>query len=240
MKTRPLWAAVCASGLISGTARADLDDAGFGTRLLAGLSPASPGRLLDAASDSLQYSDAYRESLNVGMEVNYRLGNGWVPFARLVYTNDRGRNVPVGLLTSGMAGTSTPVVASFSNVSGIALNLGARYVFRMSPVWQPFVSGYAGATLRSALQADFSAASLGGDTGAQQVLSGGTRADAGVEAGIDRLISTDLSLGVNVAANYLASQNTVTTTLTSVGIANLAAHGPNWTFPLQLSMSYRF
>jgi len=262
MHTRTLLAAMAAAACATGAARADTDDVGIGTRVYAGISPGARTRMLDMTSAALadlgainpslagiagststlnlRYSDAFRAGPIFGMELDYRIGNGFEPFARFVYDDAIGRSVPMGNISEGASSAQLPIVGAYSNLPSVTLDFGSRFVFRRQDHLQPFVSAYAGMTRVSALEADISSPQATTDLGIQRLLPSTTRADGGMEFGFDYVLPSGVRLGMTVGANYLAAETAATAALQSLGVPTTVAHGQGWTYPMQLGVSYHF
>jgi hypothetical protein len=230
---------VTVDGSIAGTST--LQEAGNATISdLGQINPSLAGMTGSISTNAMRYRDALRVGRAFGYELNYRNDSGLEPFVRVNYARQLGRTVSSGSISEDQVGTVSSITENFSDVTSGSLNIGSRYFFMQYSRLQPFVSGYIGATRTGSVRADVSAPDAQLDLGTVTLLPAATRADAGLETGIDVRVNDGLTVGLTVGAKYLAHQDANTAALNALGSQGTPVHGQNWSYPAELGLSYHF
>jgi hypothetical protein len=189
--------------------------------------------------DHLQFRDAFRPGPSFGIETGYMVQSNIEPFARLSYSQLRGRNQEIGFLTAPSFDTATPLRGNFDDMTSWALNLGTRYFLSDSGTMRTYVAGYMGADRTDALHARLGVAGLPA-LPSEDILPQKTRFDAGVEGGLAWQVSDNAGLSLSVGAQYLDARTENTDAFAPLGVSDVRFTDPRWSFPVNLGLDFHF
>ena len=132
---------------------------------LGSIDPALSGIAGVSAIDHLQFKDAFRPGPSFGIETGYMVQSNIEPFARLSYSQMRGRDQEIGFLSAPTLDTATPIRGNFDDMTSWALDFGTRYFLSDTGTMRTYVAGYLGATRTDALDAHFHVVGLTAERG---------------------------------------------------------------------------
>lgn len=205
--------------------------------------PEVTGNIADvgtATIDHLQFRDAFRAGPSFSIETGYMMDSNVEPFARLSYSQMRGRTTDVGTVRSDALDTTAPVSANFGDMDSWALNVGTRYFFNDSGPLRTYIAGYLGADRTDALHAHFQVAGLDAMSPREELLPQETRFDAGVEGGVAWQVSNNADLSLSVGAQYMNPRRDHTDAFAPLGIDEVQFTDPRWSIPVNLGVNFKF
>ncbi|HEY7640568.1 MAG TPA: hypothetical protein VH814_12665 [Steroidobacteraceae bacterium] len=192
-----------------------------------------------AQIDHLQFRDAFRAGPSFSIETGYLTESNVEPFARLSYSQMRGRTVDVGTVAAGLASPS-PIDASFGDMDSWALNIGTRYFLTDNGPLRTYVAGYLGADRTDALHAHWQIPGLTPMSPREEFLPQETRFDAGVEGGVAWQVSDNADLSLSLGAQYMNPRRDHTDAFTPLGIDEVQFTDPRWSIPVNFGVNFRF
>jgi len=205
--------------------------------------PEVSGNLADigtATIDHMQFRDVFKAGPSFSIETGYLTESNVEPFARLSYSQMRGRDADVGSIHSDLLDTSTPISASFGDMDSWALNVGTRYFLSDSGSLRTYIAGYLGADRTDALHAHFQVPGLDAMSPREEILPEETRFDAGVEGGVAWQVSNTTDLSLSVGAQYMDPRRDHTDAFAPLGIDEVQFTDPRWSIPVNLGVNFRF
>lgn len=206
---------------------------------LGGIDPTLSGVAGVSAIDHLQFKDAFRPGPSFGIETGYMVQSNIEPFARLSYSQMRGRDQEIGFLSSPTLDTATPLRANFDDMTSWGLDFGTRYFLSDTGTMRTYVAGYLGATRSDALHAHLQVAGMP-FLPSEDILPQKTQFDAGVEGGLAWQVSDNAGLSLSVGAQYLDARSEATDAFAPLGINEVRFTDPRWSFPVNLGLNFHF
>ncbi|HKR34211.1 MAG TPA: hypothetical protein VJT10_05200 [Steroidobacteraceae bacterium] len=206
---------------------------------LGSIDPALSGIAGVSAIDHLQFKDAFRPGPSFGIETGYMVQSNIEPFARLSYSQMRGRDQEIGFLSAPTLDTATPIRGNFDDMTSWALDFGTRYFLSDTGTMRTYVAGYLGATRTDALDAHFHVVGLTASP-SEEILPQKTQFDAGVEGGLAWQLSDNAGLSLSVGAQYLDARSEETDAFAPLGINEVRFTDPRWSFPVNLGLNFHF
>jgi hypothetical protein len=192
-----------------------------------------------AMIDHMQFRDAFRAGPSFGIETGYMAQSNLEPFARLSYSQMRGRNQQIGVISSPALESPTAIRGDFGDMDSWAVDLGTRYFMTDTGTMRTYVAGYLGADRTDALHAHFQVAGLAASP-SEELLPQKTRFDAGVEGGLAWRLSDQADLSLSVGAQYVDERSGQTNAFAPFGIDEVRFTDPRWSFPVNLGLDFRF
>jgi hypothetical protein len=189
--------------------------------------------------DQMQFRDAFRAGPSFGIETGFMAQSNLEPFARLSYSQLRGRNDEIGVVDSPLLSAPTAIRGNFDDMNSWALNLGTRYFLSDTGTMRTYVAGYVGADRTDALHAHIQVAGLAPST-TEELLPQKTRFDAGVEGGLAWQVANNADLSLSVGAQYMDTRSEDTNAFAPLGIDDVRFTDPRWSFPVNLGLDFRF
>jgi hypothetical protein len=187
----------------------------------------------------LQFRDAFRTGPSFGIETGYMAQSNLEPFARLSYSQMRGRNQEIGILTAPALASPTAIRGNFDDMNSWALDLGTRYFMSDTGTMRTYVAGYLGADRTDALRAHYQVAGMAASP-SEELLPQKTRFDAGVEGGLAWQVSDNADLSLSVGAQYVDTRSEDSNAFAPLGIEDVRFTDPRWSFPVNLGVDFRF
>lgn len=206
---------------------------------LGSIDPTLSGVAGVSAIDHLQFKDAFRPGPSFGIETGYMVQSNIEPFARLSYSQMRGRDQEIGFLSSPTLDTATPLRANFDDMTSWGLDFGTRYFLSDTGTMRTYVAGYLGATRSDALHAHLQVAGMP-FLPSEDILPQKTQFDAGVEGGLAWQVSDNAGLSLSVGAQYLDARSEATDAFAPLGINEVRFTDPRWSFPVNLGLNFHF
>jgi hypothetical protein len=189
--------------------------------------------------DQVQFRDAFRPGPSFSIETGFMAQSNLEPFARLSYSQMRGRNDEIGVINSPLLTSPEAIRGNFDDLNSWALNLGTRYFLSDSGTMRTYVAGYVGADRTDALRAHVQIAGLTPTT-TEEFLPQKTRFDAGLEGGLAWQVSNNADLSLSVGAQYMDTRSEDTNAFAPLGIEDVRFTDPRWSFPVNLGLDFRF
>lgn len=206
---------------------------------LGSLDPANAGDPATSNLRSLSMHDAFRLGPAFGVELGYMADANIEPFAKLEYSQLRGRNERIGELASPALATPAGINSRFDDMDSWALNFGTRYFWNNASAVTPYVAGYMGATRTQAMRTHLSVDDVG-NLGVDDLLPQQTRFDAGLESGVNFHLADNADLRLSVGANYVDARKKTTDAFAPVGVESVQLTEQRWSVPLDVGLNYRF
>jgi len=204
------------------------------------LNPALAGAPAAADTKRLTMHDAYRAGPSLGIETGYMVTPNLEPFARLTFSQLRGRETRLGTLTSPALTTPGGIHADFDDQDAWALDVGAHFVVDSAGMVRPFLSGFVGAERTDAMRANLFIPGVADDLLPQTWLPQATRFNAGLEGGVTFEVSSQAAVNLSVGADYTAAHHDRSTALEALGIERVRLSDQHWAFPVEVGVNYRF
>ena len=193
-----------------------------------------------ATIDHMEFRDAFKAGPSFSIETGYMTQSNVEPFARLSYSQMRGRTTDVGTVRADLLDTTTPINANFGDMDSWALNVGTRYFFTDRGPLRTYIAGYLGADRTDALHAHFEIPGLAAESPREEILPQETRFDAGVEGGVAWQVSNNTDLSLSVGAQYLDPRRDHTDAFAPLGIDEVSFTDPKWSIPVNFGVNFRF
>jgi hypothetical protein len=206
---------------------------------LGAIDPSLSGMAGTTTVDHLQFRDAFKAGPSFGIEMGYMSESNMEPFARLSYSQLRGRNAEIGTVSSETLDSPVPISSDFSDMDSWALNLGTRYFLSDSGTLRTYVAGYLGADRTDALRTHFQVAGLPMSP-SEEILPRETRFDAGVEGGLAWQVSDNADLSLSLGAQYIDARSEKTDAFAPLGIDEVSFSEPKWSVPVNFGVNFRF
>jgi hypothetical protein len=206
---------------------------------LGAIDPSLAGVAGTSTIDHMQFRDAFRAGPSFGIEMGYMTESNVEPFARLSYSQLRGRTKQIGNLNSTELDSEVPIAGDFGDMDSWSLNLGTRYFLSDNGTLRTYVAGYLGADRTDALHAHFD---ISGQpmSPREEILPQETRFDAGLEGGVAWQVSDNTDLSLSLGAQYIDARSERTDAFAPIGIDEVRFSEPKWSVPVNFGVNFKF
>ncbi|HEY6642659.1 hypothetical protein [Povalibacter sp.] len=186
------------------------------------------------------FDDIFRAGPSFGLELGYQATAKLEPFARLSYTQFRGRTTRIGDIQSAALAKPADIRAEFDDLESWTADFGARYYFIDTGRTRPYLGGYVGVERASELHAHVRVDGTLTPPKRVELLPKETRFDAGVEVGLAYEIASRTALRFGVGADYNSPRHQTSHAYQSLGAAPMRVTDQSWSFPIDLGLTFQF